>query len=100
MAFLYVDEFDKLAVDAYGQSVMAPLYPPLASYRIAISGSSVSSDAFSGHTRFIQYHSDAICSIVINASPTAVNTVGRMAANETRFVGAQPGDKIAVITNS
>jgi hypothetical protein len=104
MAWLYVDEFSRLGIDAHGQAVMAPDYTYLlAQYRIAIGGSSAPGPAFTGQTRFIQFHCDAICSIAIAAaaSVTAVPTVGRIAANETRFVGVAPNvQAIAVITNS
>jgi hypothetical protein len=33
-------------------------------------------------------------------NPTAVATAQRLAANETRYYGVNPGEKIAVITNS
>ena len=34
------------------------------------------------------------------SAPVAVNTAQRMAANETRFYGVVPGQKVAVIENS
>ncbi len=102
MAWLYVDEFSQLGIDAHGTSVMAPDYTHLlAQYRIAIGGASAPGPAFSGATRFIQFHCDAICSIAIAASPVAVVGLGRIAANETRFVGVTPNvQAIAVIANT
>ena len=102
MAWLYVDEFSKLAIDAQGNTVMAPDYESLLTqYRIAIGGSSAVGPAFTGQTRFIQFHCDTICSIAIAASPVAVVTYGRLAQNETRFVGVAPNvQAIAVIANT
>ncbi len=102
MAWLYVDEFSRLGIDSHGQSVMAPDYTYLVTqYRIAIGGGSTPGPAFNGQTRFIQFHCDAICSIAIAASPVAVVTLGRIAGNETRFVGVAPNTQaIAVIANT
>ncbi len=101
MAWLYVDEFSRLGIDAHGQPVMAPDYASLVTqYRIAIGGASAPGPMFNGQTRFIQYHNDAICSIAITASPVADVTLGRVAANETRFVSAAAPLAIAVIANT
>jgi hypothetical protein len=102
MAWLYVDEFSNLGIDAHGQPVMAPDYRYLLTqYRIAIGGASAPGPAFTGQTRFIQFHCDVICSIAIAASPVAVVTFGRIAASETRFVGVAPNTQaIAVIANT
>jgi len=102
LAWLYVDEFSDLGIDGRGNVVMAPDYTYLLTqYRIAIGGGSIPGPAFTGQTRFIQYHNDAICSVAIAASPVAVVTFGRMAANETRFVGVAPNTQaIAVIANT
>jgi hypothetical protein len=100
MATLYIAEVDRLGIDAHGVSVMAPHMPPLAEQTLAIGMSSVPSAAFGGKTRFLQVHTDAICSIAFGSSPVATAVNQRLAANETRFVAVTPGDKIAVITNS
>lgn len=102
MAWLYVDEFSRLGIDAHGNPVMAPDYTYLLTqYRIAIAGSSAPGPTFGGATKFIQFHCDAICSIAIAASPVAVATFGRIAANETRFVAVAPNvQAIAVISNT
>jgi hypothetical protein len=102
MAWLYVDEFSDLGIDGRGQPIMAPDYTYLLTqYRIAIGGSSAPGPNFTGATRFIQFHCDAICSIAITPSPVAVVTFGRIAANETRFIGVSPNiQAIAVISNT
>lgn len=101
MATLYISEFENCIIDAKGNPVGAPEYPTCAPDQIvAITGASLHSTPFSGKTRFIQYHVDAICSIVIDANATATTTNGRVAANETRFVGVKRGHVIAVIANT
>ncbi len=101
MAKLYITEFASTAIDARGQPVAAPQNPVVAKQAfITSSGSSQQSAAFSGATRFIEYHSDGICSIDIGADPIADVNYRRMAANETRFEGVEPGHKLAVITNT
>jgi hypothetical protein len=102
MAWLYVDEFSQLGIDSQGQPIMAPDYTYLLTqYRIAIAGGSAAGPNFTGATRFIQFHCDAICSFAISPSPVAVVTFGRCAANETRFVGVAPNTQaIAVISNT
>ncbi len=101
MAKLYIVEFASTAIGARGQDVMAPQYPPVARQSVMTSsGTSAQSAAFGGSTRYIQYHTDGICSIAIGPNPVADVNYDRMAANETRFVGVNPGDKLALITNT
>lgn len=104
MATLYVDEisFTALAKRTIGpawQGAQAPQYPPIASQTLVISGSSNPSNPFAATTTFIRVHTDAICSIAIGPSPTAVGTATRLAANQTEYFGVTPGHSIAVITN-
>ncbi len=102
MAWLYVSEFSRTAIDAHGQPVAAPDYASLqVRYRIAIGGASAPGPVFTGATRFIQFHCDVICSITIDVSPVAFVTFDRIAANETRYVGVAPNvQAIAVIANT
>lgn len=100
MAFIYVHEYARQPLDRAGQLVPAGEEPALASYQVAIGVGSAQSAAFNAKTKFISVHADAICSVKFGANPTAVATEGRMAANETRYFGVQPGDKIAVIQNT
>jgi hypothetical protein len=101
VAKLYITEFASTAIGARGQDVMAPQNPPIALQPVMTSsGTSQQSAAFSGKTRFIEYHSDGICSIDIGANPIADVNYRRMAANETRFEGVEPGHKLALITNT
>jgi hypothetical protein len=100
MAVLYITECDSLALESYGRPIAAPRMAPIAEQHVAIGGSSAQSATFNPKTRFIMVHTDAICSIAWGVNPTAVATAQRLAANETRYYGVNPGEKIAVITNS
>lgn len=100
MATLYIAEFDQLLTDANGNVVMAPHMPPLTEQTVAIGMSHAESSAFSGRTRFAQIHCDVICSISFGTSPAATTGNQRLAANETRFVGVNRGDKVSVISNT
>jgi orotate phosphoribosyltransferase len=48
----------------------------------------------------VRVHTDAICSIAYGANPTATINSFRMNANTTEYFGVNPGDKIAVISNT
>jgi hypothetical protein len=99
MATLYVSEYDHVVSLLEGANPVAQ-EPALAEQHIAIGASSVQGSAFSSVTRFVRVHTDAICSIAIGTSPTAVATAKRMAANSTEYFGVRGGDTIAVITNT
>jgi hypothetical protein len=101
MATLYIAEITQLGRDAHGQSIMSPVMnDSVIESVVAIGGSSAQSNAFATSTRFVQIHCDAICSVRFGANPTATTSNGRMAANETRFVAINPGDRVAVIANT
>ena len=100
MAFLYVAEFARLPLDSVGANIIAPPMPPLVEQKIAIGVSSVPSAAFSSGTRFVQIHTDVVCSVAFGPAPVATVLNQRIAASETRFVGVNPGDSVAVISNS
>jgi hypothetical protein len=99
MAFLYIRESPELRVRA-GGGVQAPEAPSLVEQRIANDGASTQSAAFSSATRFIEVHSDSICSILVGANPVAVTSKGRMAAGETRYYRVNAGDRIAAVLNT
>lgn len=98
MAVLYVGEYTALATRVSEAPFVQA--PPVAEQTVAIGAGSVQSSAFNAATRIIRVHTDAICSILIGANPTATATKGRMAAGSTEYFGVTPGDKIAVITNT
>jgi hypothetical protein len=98
---LYVTEYSGLAPGAFGP-LPVPIEPPLANYSFSVSGvSATSGQTFNSKTTIIRVHTDAICSIAIGASPTAVTTTNRMAANQTEYKSIQQGagHTIAAIVN-
>lgn len=99
MAVLYVTEFAMLPQMSGGQPQIAPR-PGLGTQTVAIGGTSTQSTAFSAQTRYIRVHTDAICSTSINSNPTATTSSERLAADNTEYFAVQPGDKIAVISNT
>jgi hypothetical protein len=101
MPDLYISEYARQALDTRGL-LPAPEEPPIASQKIAISGSSALSAPFNAKTRFVMIHSDVICSYRVGAAPTATAADARMAAGDTRFFGVDPGltaMRLAVISN-
>lgn len=99
MATLYVAEFSAMATHKLSHALIAQ-QPPVTEQTVSIGMSSTQSSAFNSATRMIRVHTDAICSILVGADPTATSSKMRMAANQTEYFGVQAGDKIAVITNS
>jgi hypothetical protein len=100
MAFLYIAEFARLPLDSVGATIIAPPMAPIAEQKIPIGVSSVPSAPFSSRTLFVQIHPDSVCSIAFGPAPVATVNNQRVAASETRFVGVNPGDSVAVISNS
>ena len=104
MATLYVEEYGNIGAAAttigpWMTSAQAPQEPSITGQAITISASSTAGAPFNAGTRMIRVNTDATCSIMIGANPTAVPTRKRMVANQTEFFGVQPGHTIAVITN-
>jgi hypothetical protein len=99
MAVLYVSEHAELVVHQGGGG-QALSEPPIVEDTVAIGGTSAQSDAFNAKTRFVRIHTDAICSILFGANPTATTANKRLAANQTEIFRVTPGDKVAVITNT
>lgn len=99
MATLYVTEFATMPVIG-GVAVQIAPRPALATQTIAISGASTQSSAFGATTRYIRIHTDAICSTAVGSNPTATTSGERLAADNTEYFAVQPGDKIAVISNT
>lgn len=100
MAVLYISEYDAQAWDGVSNTLPAGREPAIATQTVAIGGVSAQSAAFNAKTRFVRIHTDAICSVEFGANPTATAAKARMAANQTEFFGVNPGDKVAVITNT
>jgi hypothetical protein len=56
---------------------------------------------FSSRTKFVQLSTDAICSVAFGGSAVAATSSNqRLPANTIIYKGVNPGDFIAVITNS
>lgn len=74
--------------------------PPLATLKIANSGTSAQGAVFNSQTRMIGVHTDAIISIAVGVNPTATTNDKRMAANTTEYFFVEAGQRIAVINNT
>lgn len=98
---IYINEYANLGATAnFDDLVAAPYCVPIATQQVAISGSSVASAAFNARTFFVMINASAACSLAWGTAPTAVATAERMSAGETRFYTINPGQKVAVITNT
>lgn len=95
-ATCYITEFTGGAPNG----VQVAQQPALAEQTVSISGGSLQSNAFSGGTRLIRLHCDGIASFKIATSPTATTLSARIAADQTEYFAVNPGDKIAIISNS
>jgi hypothetical protein len=96
MAACYISEYPGGA--PHGSQ--APPEPSIAEQNIAIGAGSVQSAPFSGGTKMIRVHVDAVCSIAIGPNPTAAPSAKRLAANQIEFFIVQPGHRLAVISNT
>jgi hypothetical protein len=69
---------------------------------VAIGGSSAQSTALKNNTQLVRLHTDAICSVLFGANPTATANNQRLAANQTEYKCVPPNSsyKIAVISNT
>jgi hypothetical protein len=99
MATLYISEYSTLYVVG-GLEGQMPRTPPIAQQNITIGGVSVQSAPFNVATKLIRLHTDVVCSIAIGGNPTATVANARFAANQTEFWGCNPGDRVAVISNT
>lgn len=101
MATLYISEYSESSFGQVPRALPVASEPALTEQTpITISGTSAQSAAFNVKTRVIRVHADAICSILVGANPTATTANKRLAANSTEYFSVQPGDKLAVITNT
>lgn len=99
MAVVYVTEFTDSTI-RYSQINPVSFLPPVAEQTVAIGGTSAQSSEFNDKTKIIRVHTDAVCSIEVGSDPTATTSNLRLAANSTEYFEVNPGDKIAVITNT
>lgn len=108
MATLYITEYQTAASDQ-GRALPLGHGYPLANQIVGITGSPQQSAPFTSRTHFIRLHSDSICSILVGTqvgvgppaaqNPQATTQDGRMAANQTEYMGVDPGMLISVIQN-
>lgn len=105
MAYAYITEFEKLAVDAQGKPVMCGQRPAVNAQRVAIGAASAAiSTAINARTRFVHVTTDQACSFRCDkGTPTAVTTDTRLPADGEAWFGL-PADndgtyKVAVIAN-
>jgi hypothetical protein len=105
MATVYIEEFSAIGqqLPTDGRQASLPQcarQPSVAAQTRSASGSTAQSSAFNVATRFVRVHTDAIISYKFGANPTAATTDPRMAADTTEYFAVNPGDKLAVITNT
>jgi hypothetical protein len=106
MATLYIREYAGIAmmtnVSSVGPAILAaqaPSEPGIIDQTVPISGSATSSSAFNTNTNMVRIHTDAICSIVFGATPSATTSSARLAANQTEYFRVNAGQKVSVILN-
>ena len=99
MATLYISEFGGFASIGTQYGPVAP-QPAVADQHVAIGASSAQSAAFNAITHLVMLSSDAVCSVLFGANPTAAATNLRIPANVPLLFSVEPGQKVAVITNS
>ena len=102
MAYLYVTEFESLAIPTEGGNAPIANAPPVVDQSpVAIAGGANKSAAFGSTTRFVRLHCDAICSIAFSATGTAATASNmRMPASHTEYFGVRPGFYVSVISNT
>ncbi len=101
MATVYISEYEVMVQAPFLSDVIqTPLEPAVIEQTVAITANSVQSNAFGPSTRFIRIHTDAICSRRFGKNPTALATSARMADESSEYLAVNPGDKVAIITNT
>lgn len=99
MAKLYISEYRTIAGVGPNGAPMGQ-EPSLDQAPITVSGSSVTSLAFTASTHVIRVETDTTCSIVIGTTPVATTSNKRLAANTPEYFGVVPGMLLAVISNT
>ena len=105
---LYITEYQTAASDQ-GRALPLGHGVPLANQVVGIGGVPQLSQPFTSRTHLIRIHTDAICSILIGTqtgvgppagqNPVATTQCARMAANQTEYMGVDPGMLLSVISN-
>ena len=106
MPTVYISELANLTTPgSFGTPVQAPFVGngtvAEQSFAISVTSSMSSTAGWNASTRFIMVNTDTACFLKFGgttASLTATTSAHRMAANETRFYGVNPGGVVAVVT--
>lgn len=100
MAVFYIAEYGAMKiVEGFGVSQIPDEDTLITEQTVAI-GAEAKSAAFNAGTTFIRVHTDAVCSFLYGANPTATTAKKRLAAGQTEYFGVTAGKKISVITNT
>lgn len=97
-AKIYITEYAGLGSVGVGGAAFQE--PAVAEQLLNTTGTSAQSAAFNAKTRAVRVHTDGIVSIKFGASPTALITDHRMAANTTEYFAVVAGQKLAGIDNT
>lgn len=103
MATLYIKEFPDQGLSAINAPMPFPLENGAATEQtVAIGAGSVQSAALQNSTQLVRVVTDAICSILVGANPTATAAKQRLSVGEsyTFAVPKGSGFKIAAIINT
>jgi hypothetical protein len=106
LATIYITELENLTTPkAFGTAVQAPFIGNGAvaeqSFAISVTSSMSTTSGWSTSTRFVMVHTDTACFLKFGgttATITATTSAHRVAANETRFYGVNPGGVLAAVT--
>lgn len=85
----YVREFERLARDSRGETVMVGEEPALADQKLAFADTGVSL-TLDDRTRFVELHTDGICHYRISAASVSTSNM-RLGADATNFKGVANG---------
>ena len=91
MAKLIITEYEELAKDATGRSVLAGREPAITVQSVTIT-TETDSSALNGKTRFVRLHAEAACHIAFGLAPTAAQDGTKLAADQTDYFGIHYGD--------
>lgn len=97
MATLYITEYQ--GYSTAGTPFQAALEPEQTSQTKAIAAAAQCTP-FGKNTYLIRVHTDAICSILVGANPTATTANKRLAANQTEYFAVKPGQVLSVVANT
>lgn len=98
MSLFYIWEFSEILTR--GNTMIGKAPGVRQQTPLSIGASPTQSLPFAAGTNYIRMHTDAVCSVDIGENPTASINTARMAANQTEYIGVNPGDSLSVIANS